>query len=417
MNAKKIWVPVPLTWLNALAPDLGLVLGDRRLTHLAFANDISLVSESHGDIEKLLTVVESWSTDYSMSISYGKSKVISSMDDAVWPVMNTEGGVSGDLEVVEYCKYLWVEMSPLPVSVSNKKGEVMISCLHKFKEICQWFLRYGPDKTTLALAVWNSRAMASLLFGVESIVLDDKMMEKLETIQISFAKSVLGVRQSQSTANAFGLVELGLKPVRQRIYECKICFFDWLRSLPSSRLAYQALVENQSESWISDYMTDITRIERETGLVTEVDIRARRLLLDSWGRKKLKSAIISKSSLNALPLPKQGWKKCSYVCDEKWSRAISMFRDGNAELGNHDSDLGSMDPDCANEEGVMINCGLCGLGSVLFAYDVSLLSPYIMLCCVNFITTSSYAPLFYFGSVLVVLVLFSCTNARVLRWS
>ena len=94
-----------------------------------------------------------------------------------------------------------------------------------------------------------------------------------------------------------------------------------------------------------------------------------------------------------------------------------MFRDGNAELGNHDSDLGSMDPDCANEEGVMINCGLCGLGSVLFAYDVSLLSPYIMLCCVNFITTSSYAPLFYFGSVLVVLVLFSCTEERVLNWS
>ena len=181
MNAKKIWVPVPLTWLNALAPDLGLFLGNRRLTHLAFANDISLVSESHGDIEKLLTVVESWSTDYSMSISYGKSKVISSMDDAVWPVMNTEGGVSGDLEVVEYCKYLWVEMSPLPVSVSNKKGEVMISCLHKFKEICQWFLRYGPDKTTLALAVWNSRVMASLLFRLKSIVLDARVMEKLET--------------------------------------------------------------------------------------------------------------------------------------------------------------------------------------------------------------------------------------------
>ena len=97
------------------------------------------------------------------------------------------------------------------------------------------------------------------------------------------AKSVLGVRQSQSTANAFGLVELGLKPVRQRIYECKICFFDWLRSLPSSRLPYQALVENQSESWISDYITDITRIERETGLVTEVNIRARFL-----GKEKAK---------------------------------------------------------------------------------------------------------------------------------
>ena len=40
-----------------------------------------------------------------------------------------------------------------------------------------------------------------------------------------------------------------------------------------------------------------------------------------------------------------------------------MFRGGNAELGNRDRDLGSMDPDCANEEGVMVKCGLCGFGS------------------------------------------------------
>ena len=296
-----------------------------------------------------------------MSISYSKSKVISSTDDAVWPVMNLEGGVAGNLEVLEYCKYLGVEMSPSPVAVSSKKGDVMISCLNKFKGVCQWFTRLGPDKTTLSLAVWNSRAMGSLLFGVESIVLDDKVIEKLETIQSSFAKSVLGVRQS--TANVFGLVELGLKSVRQRIYECKIRFFDWLRSLPSSRLAFQALMENISDSWSSDYMADITRIEIETGIATESDIRTRRSILDSWGRNKLKSAIISKSSLSALPLPKQGWKKCRYVCDEKWSRAISMFLGGNAELGNRDSDLGLMDPDCANENGVMVECGLCGFGS------------------------------------------------------
>ena len=152
--------------LNAVSPDLGLALGDRRLTHLAFADDISLVSESHSDMVKLLSVVESWGKDYSMSISYGKSKVISSTDDAVWPVMNIEGAVVGDLEILEYCKYLGVEMSPSPVAVSSKKGEIMVSCLNKFKGICQWFSRYGPDKTTLALAVWNSRAMGSLLFGI-----------------------------------------------------------------------------------------------------------------------------------------------------------------------------------------------------------------------------------------------------------
>ena len=40
-----------------------------------------------------------------------------------------------------------------------------------------------------------------------------------------------------------------------------------------------------------------------------------------------------------------------------------MFRCGNAELGNRDSDLGSIHPDYADEHGVLVECGLCGFGS------------------------------------------------------
>ena len=173
--------------------------------------------------------------------------------------------------------------------------------------------------------------MGSLLFGVESVILSDEIIDRLESIQSSFAKSVLGVRDS--TANVFGLLELGLKSIRQRIYEVKIRFFDWVRDLPKSRLAHQALLENLSDEWRSDYIDHIAKIERETGILLLEDRSLRRSAVDSWGRKRLRTELDSKSSLSCLPLPTQGWRKNKYVCDSDWSRTLSMFRGGNAKLG------------------------------------------------------------------------------------
>ena len=80
----------------------------------------------------------------------------------------------------------------------------------------------GPDRVSLALAVWNCVAIPSIFYGIESVRVDDGTIETLESIQASFGKSVLNVRRS--TANVFPRCELGLKSMRHRIYEHKINF-------------------------------------------------------------------------------------------------------------------------------------------------------------------------------------------------
>ncbi len=88
----------------------------------------------------------------------------------------------------------------------------------------------------------------------------------------------------------------------------------------------------------------------------------RRSAIDSWGRERLRKELGSKSSLSCLPLPTHGWRKNKYVCDSDWSRALSMFRAGNAKLGNRDSALSSLVPHCADYDGTLVECGLCDFG-------------------------------------------------------
>ena len=174
--------------------------------------------------------------------------------------------------------------------------------------------------------------MGSLLFGIESVILSNTCIDKLETIQSNFAKRVLRVKDL--TANIFGLAELVLKSMRQRVYESKIKFYDWVSDLPESRLAHQALRENLSGGWDSSYIRHIVDIEVDTGIATISDRSERRSRLDSWGRERIRSEVLSKPSLSSLPLPSQGWKPCSYVCDQEWSSVLSDFRAGNTRLGN-----------------------------------------------------------------------------------
>ena len=125
--------------------------------------------------------------------------------------------------------------------------------------------RYGPDRTDLALSQWNAVACSSILYGVECVVLPENVYEELERIQESFGREVLGVRSTSSGSGV--LAELGLKPMRHRIYEQKLRFFQRISS-PSfgeHRLARKALQELSSGAWSSDYLQDIFRIKTHTG--------------------------------------------------------------------------------------------------------------------------------------------------------
>ena len=146
---------------------------------------------------------------------------------------NLENVYFDSLKQIDFYKYLGVDINPSPVEISNMKEEKMISTVNKFKCAVYTVTKDGPDMTDMALAFWKTKAIPTMLYGIESIIISDSTIDKLETIQASFGKSVLGVRRS--TANIFPICDLGLKLIRHKIYEMKIKFFDRLKKLPNFR--------------------------------------------------------------------------------------------------------------------------------------------------------------------------------------
>ena len=202
--------------------------------------------------------------------------------------------------------------------------------------------------------MWNCQAVSSMLYGIESVIVSDETIEKLETIQATFGKGVLNVRQS--TANIFPIGELGLKTMRHRIYGRKIKFFDYVKKLSASRLAKKALQENLSEEWQSDYIDHISSIEREVGILIAED---RLKVLDDWGKTHIRDQIKCKKSLDCMPFPGKGWKKSNYVNDTNESAVLAEFRGGNAKLGNKDSDMAGCVPNHVNGYGQVDFCPAC----------------------------------------------------------
>lgn len=151
--------------------------------------------------------------------------------------------------------------------------------------------------------------------------------------------------------------------MRQRIYETKIKFFDFVRKLPSSRISYQALCENLNGGWDSDYIREITNIELETGILL-LEGPDRLQQIDKWGKKRIRDEIKQKKSLCALPYPVKGWKRANHVTDEEWSKVLSQFRAGNAMLGNRDTLFQELVPDCCDSKGLLKICPACLTGKL-----------------------------------------------------
>ena len=80
--------------------------------------------------------------------------------------------------------------------------------------------KYGPNRTDMATCLWNNVACSGILYGTEAIILTEGCLNELESAQASFAKGVLGVRQS--TSNMGAIAEMGFKTMRHRLYEQKI---------------------------------------------------------------------------------------------------------------------------------------------------------------------------------------------------
>ena len=220
--------------------------------------------------------------------------------------------------------------------------------------------RFGPDRATLCIALWNNVVCPSLFYGTESLSFCKTTMAELESAQAAFAKSVLGVRQKSSNFGSLRL--LGLKPMKLRHYQTKLRFYDRISSpsFPKTRLAHKALMEHISGGWDSSYMRGITEMEEEVKLWKGSGPAERKSILDQWGEDLVSEVLRSSESCRFMPeRPTKRWSPYPHVSESTSSGILSSFMLANGHMGNKDTFSAGIRPDVASPEGYIQLCPCC----------------------------------------------------------
>ena len=226
--------------------------------------------------------------------------------------------------------------------------------------------REGPDAVDMMVATWCNIALPSILFGTEMVPFTEATILELERAQNQVAKYALGL--PISTPGVCAQVELGLKPVRQLLYENQLKFYTRVLQLEDTRWVKQALLDHISQEWDSPYFAHILELRSKLGLF-EIPLKTNTLL------KKIEKIFISStnSTLSSLSLP---WimpitcyKRVTYVRESSYSTTLSEFRYNMPPIGHKYPRVGRLS--------VRRLCPLCPTSKPNTASHLAFFCPYI----------------------------------------
>ena len=316
-----------------LSPE-GFRVGSVVVSGLLFADDLVLLARDPDGLLRLLSMVKRHADILKMEINTGrdKSEVISPEGAAgdLWQVMDDNGNAVLSLKQVVKYKYLGNITMCSMHKISLEKQKECVSKAHRYKGSCIYMSKEGPDVVDMVLATWSNIAIPSILFGTEMVPFTETTIRELERTQNYVAKYALGL--PIGTAGVCAQVELGLKPVRQVLYEHQLKYYARLLQLDSSRWAKQAFLDHQSPSWRSPYMDHIRSIRSEMGLY-EMPLTTGRLLQVT--RDYFVGVTNATLSSLALPwiTPIKRLKRQGYVQESVASATLSQFRYDVAPIG------------------------------------------------------------------------------------
>ena len=133
-------------FINDLSTELyslriGITLGDDRISHLLYADDLTLMAENENDLQTLINCVENWCNKWRMSVNHLKSKIVHfrkvrvSITDFSFTFQNKT------VDIVQKYKYLGLileEHLDFKASINelcSKGGRALGACISKFKTL------------------------------------------------------------------------------------------------------------------------------------------------------------------------------------------------------------------------------------------------------------------------------------------
>ena len=193
---------------------LDMKVGGTIVSGLFFSDNLVLISKTcNRGMNKLLGIVNRFCNDMRMQFSVEKTHILTTgPKDKWWRV---------DKETLA-AKYLGVEVQLRGRNTMRREKE-LVNIARRTSHAILSLTRTGLDRARVARILWESCALPTCLYGVETMSLKRETVAELERIQTLISNFILQV--PSSTSKVASWLDAGLFPIKFRIWLCKARYF------------------------------------------------------------------------------------------------------------------------------------------------------------------------------------------------
>ena len=212
-------------------------LGDLRVSHLLFADDLVILTSSQTELQRALDRFVAVCAEAGMKVNVDKSEVMVISRTPVQCTLHVSGV---PLKQVEKFKYLGV------LFTSDGRSNAELSCRIGqagaiLKQLGRSVIRKAELGVKAKLSVFNSVFVPTLTYGHEIWVMTERIRSRIQAAEMRFLRAIAGVTRLDRVRNTVVRGELNVEQLLLRTERAILRWFGHVtRMSPSSRLPRRA---------------------------------------------------------------------------------------------------------------------------------------------------------------------------------
>jgi hypothetical protein len=202
--------------------DMGIDIGDEKLSILLYADDIVLLAETESDLQTLLNALNSWCVINKMTVNSDKSNVVHFRPTSVDRTVETFTCGDEVIQIVEAYRYLGLiltehlDYNTMAKNVAASAGRALGLVIAKYKSFGS--LPFGTYTKLFDSMVWSTINYGSAIWG-------DRQFSCINAVQQRAARFFLGV--GRYTPNSAVSGDIGWTP--PLVKQLKTVIGQWYR--------------------------------------------------------------------------------------------------------------------------------------------------------------------------------------------
>jgi hypothetical protein len=170
--------------------DIGIDIGDEKLSILLYADDVVLLAESESDLQALLNALHSWCNVNKMTVNSGKSNVVHFRPPSIDRTAHTFTCGDDVIPVVEANRYLGLiltehlDYNVMAKNVAASAGRALGLVIAKYKSFGS--LPFGTYTKLYDSMVWSTINYGAAIWG-------DRQFSCINTVQHRAGRFYMGV--------------------------------------------------------------------------------------------------------------------------------------------------------------------------------------------------------------------------------